>query len=88
MKGKLKDLLTLTGGEWLVSFTTRENPVSMFHRMKDHTVMIDIKKASNPRSNDANAFCWAMCSDIGKAMKLSKEEVYRNAIREAGKHAL
>ena len=88
MKGRLKDLLTLTGGEWLVSFTTRENPVSMFHRMKDHAVSIEIKKANNPRSNDANAFCWAMCTDIGKAMKLSKETVYRKAIREAGKHAM
>ena len=90
MKGKLKEMLTLTGGEWLISFTTRENPVSMFHRMKDKTVSIEIKKANNPRSNDANAFCWAMCTDIGNAMRppVPKETVYRQAIRDVGKHAI
>ena len=88
MTGKLKDIVRGIGGEWIVSFTTRENPVSMFYRLKDYEVSIEIRKTTKPRSLDANAFCWALCSDIGKAITppVPKDEVYRKAIREVGEY--
>ena len=50
MTGRLKDLYRLQGGEWLMSFTTREDPGQMFDDLKDQAVKIDIKKAStNPK---------------------------------------
>lgn len=86
MKGKLRDLMILPGGEWVVSFTTRENPGELFDRLKQKEVSIEIKKATRGRSLDANAMCWALCSDIGKAMTppLEKETVYRMAIKAVG----
>ena len=86
MNGRLKDLLRLSGGEWLVSFTTREDPRKLMDRLKDVDVTVDIKKYNPHRSKDANALCWALCSDIGKALRppVSKDEVYRMAIRAVG----
>lgn len=86
MKGKLRDLMMLPGGEWVVSFTTRENPGELFDRLKQKEVSIEIKKATRGRSLDANAMCWALCSDIGKAVTppLEKETVYRMAIKAVG----
>ena len=86
MTGKLREMLPLAGGEWLVSFTTRTNPGETFDKLKGKDVSVEIKKHSPGRSRDANAFCWAICSDIGKAMTppLSKEEVYRMAIKAVG----
>ena len=86
MKGKLRDMIPLAGGEWLVSFVTRTHPGETFDRLKDKEVSIEIKKASQGRSRDANAMCWALCSDIGKAMNppLAKEDVYRMAIKAVG----
>lgn len=86
MNGRLRDLMRLAGGEWVVSFTTRADPGRIFDQLRDHEISVEIKKASAGRSRDANAFCWAMCSDIGKAMKppLSKEDVYRMAIKAVG----
>lgn len=88
MVGKLKDLLRLSGGEWLMSFTTRADAGKVYERLKDQDVTIEIKKVTNPRSKDANAFCWALCTDIGKAITppVPKEEVYRRAIREVGEY--
>lgn len=88
MKGKLKDLLRLSGGEWLVSFTTRDNPGKMFDRLKDSEISVEIKKVTKHRSKTANDFCWAMCTDIGNALRppLPKEEVYRKAIRDVGEY--
>lgn len=90
MIGKLRDLMRLSGGEWLVSFTTGGNPEELFAKLKDSTVSVEIKKASKSRSRDANAFCWAMCNDIGNAMRpaIPKEMVYRQAIRDVGKSSM
>lgn len=79
-------MLPLSGGEWLVSFTTRNHPGELFDRLKGKEISVEIKKASPGRSRDANAMCWALCSDIGKAMKppLAKEDVYRMAIKAVG----
>lgn len=86
MKGKLRDFLPLAGGEWLIFFVTRTHPGELFDRLKGKEVSVEIKRFSPGRSKDANAFCWAMCSDIGKAMKppLPKEDVYRMAIKAVG----
>lgn len=88
MNGKLKDLLPLMGGEWVVSFTTRSNPGKLFDRLRGQDVSVEIKKATKPRSKTANDFCWAMCTDIGNAMTppVPKEEVYRDAIRDVGEY--
>ena len=86
MTGKLREMLPLAGGEWLVSFVTRTHPGELFDRLKDKEVNIEVKRYSPGRSKDANAFCWALCSDIGRALKppLSKEDVYRMAIKAVG----
>lgn len=87
MIGRLKgDLMRLAGGEWLVSFTTREDPRKLMDRLKDADVTIEIKKHDPHRSKDANAFCWALCADIGRALRppVPKEEVYQMAIRAVG----
>lgn len=86
MIGKLKDLLRLAGGEWVVSFTTRSDPGKLFDSLKDREVSVEITKASQPRSKSANDFLWAMCTDIGNALRppLPKEMVYRQVIRDVG----
>lgn len=84
MIGKLRELLWLQGGEWVISFTTRENPGQMFDDLKDQAVKIEIKKASKHRSLSANAFAWALLDQIAEKTNLPVSEVYRNAIREIG----
>ena len=88
MKGKFKDCLKLSSGEWLVSFTTREDPEELYNKLKDAEVSVEIKKSVKKRSKTANDFCWALCTDIGNAMHppLPKEMIYRQAIRDVGKY--
>ena len=84
MIGKLKDLLRLQGGEWLVSFTTREDPGTLFDDLKDEAVRIEIKKASKHRSLSANNFAWVLIDKIAEVTGKTATEVYQNAIREIG----
>lgn len=45
-----------------------------------------IVKAKKPRSLDANAYCWVLCTEISKAVGVTKEEVYRDAIKGVGEY--
>ena len=84
MIGKLKDLLRLSGGEWLVSFTTRDDPGQMFDDLKDVAVKVEVKKASKHRSLSANNYAWVLIDKIAEVTGKTVTEVYQNAIREIG----
>lgn len=84
--GKLKDMMRGRGGEWVVSFITNAQMAEEFDRLFGKECEISIKKFSKKRSLTANNFCWALCSDIGKAMNPpeAKEDIYRKAIKAVG----
>lgn len=86
MKGKLKDLTRNMDGTWNLTVAINGDCRAVWDKYRDKDVDVEIKKHREKRSLDANNFCWALCSDIGKALKppLSKEDVYRKAIREVG----
>ena len=84
MIGRLKDLLKLSGGEWLVSFTTREEVGNLFDDLKDVPVKVEIRKASRHRSLSANNYAWVLIDKIAEATGRTVTEVYQNAIREIG----
>ena len=86
MTGTLRDLTINRDGSQNVTVTVTDDFSSAFEHLKGSPVSVEIKKAHKARSKDANAFCWALCSEIGKAMipPLAKEEVYRDAIRAVG----
>jgi hypothetical protein len=86
MTGKLRDLTVNRDGTQNVTVTVTSDFSETFDALKDCTVSVEIKKAARGRSRDANAFCWALCSEIGKAMTppLDKADVYRQAIKAVG----
>ena len=88
MIGKLTECRRLFGGEWEITFSTKGDAGTVYEKLKDVDVNAEFKKYNPGRSKDANAFCWALCTDIGKALTppIPKEEVYRKAIRDVGEY--
>ena len=84
MIAKLTNLRRLFGGEWEVTFSTREDFSKAYDTLKEAPVNVDVKKASSKRSKDANALAWVLIDKIAEKMSLSKTDVYRSAIREIG----
>lgn len=86
MKARFRDLFQLRDGEWVISFTTPENPGKLFDKLREKLLNVEIKKAEKDKTLSQNAFMWALCSDIGKCLTppLSKEDVYRKAIKSVG----
>jgi hypothetical protein len=48
----------------------------------------ELKKSTQKRSLDANAYCWVLCSKIAAAVGISKEEVYQRAIQEGDQYLM
>lgn len=88
MLGKLRDLTVNRDGTQNVTVTITSDFTKQYDLLKDKYVTVEIKKASNSRSMDANRFLWALCTEIGQSFTppLDKVEVYRDAIRAAGVH--
>lgn len=88
MEGRLTGFSLNRDGTQNVTVTVASNFADQYDRLKDFPVSVEIRKATKKRSKDANAMCWAMCSDIGNALRppLPKEEVYRKAIRDVGEY--
>lgn len=87
MKGKLKDLTRNLDGTWNLAITLGGDCRAIWDKYREKDVDVEVKQYREKRSLDANAFCWALCSDIGKALRppIPKEEVYRKAIRDVGR---
>lgn len=84
MNGKLKDLSFSRTGESVLTITTRESCKALWDKLGGEEINFEIKRKTIPRSLNANAKCWAMCDQIAKALKITKEEVYRKCITEVG----
>lgn len=86
MLGKLKDMTLNRDGSQNVTVTVTSDFREEFDRLFGLDLDITIRKSSRRRSRDANSFCWALCKDIADRMNLTKEEIYRKAIREVGEY--
>ena len=47
----------------------------------------EIRPKRSLRSLEANALFWKLCQDVAQAVGLTKNEVYKNAIREVGTYS-
>lgn len=45
---------------------------------------VSIKEHREHRSNNANAFCWALCTKIADVLRTSKEAVYLDMLKSYG----
>ncbi|MGN0787089.1 MAG: hypothetical protein ACI4OB_06825 [Christensenellales bacterium] len=86
----MKDLTFGRNGEQIISFIVpSDDCTAMFDELKEYDLDITVKKHRERRSRDANAYCWVLCEKLAQALssdrsKITKEDVYRQAIREVG----
>lgn len=54
---------------------------------KIERLTVTVDKLKKPRSLDANALCWELCTRIAEALGESKEAVYKIAVAEGNEYA-
>lgn len=79
------------GGLYLC-FPLDRNGIQAARRVVQATKDIDrltltVDKRKKPRSLDANALLWNICTEIGAALGETKEAVYKRAVQEGNEYA-
>lgn len=84
MKGRLIDLAVGLDGRQRVTISIVGDFREQFDALKDSDINVEIKKYHKKRSLDANAYAWVLIDKLAEALKLTKEEVYREAVLNIG----
>lgn len=88
LTGKIANVSVSYGtGKLLVTFefNERNSAMEMVDKLKGQEKLnIKVGKFKQKRSLDANAYCWTLIGKIAEKTNVSKEEVYREAIRGIG----
>lgn len=73
--------------KWLLTFEINEKPTEEINFIKDcEKLILVIKKFRKKRSLDANAYCWALITEIANHpdVRSSKEEIYEEMLQKYG----
>ena len=84
MQGRLIDLVFGINGKQRLTLELDADYRAEFDELHEKDVDITIKKHRNRRSLDSNAYAWVLIDQIATKRRMSKLEVYRNAIRDIG----
>lgn len=89
MKGKITGLTFNADGTQNITVTTATDLRAVYDELKDKEVEFGLNIYSPKRSRNANAYCWELCEKIAEVMSrdgtvFTKEEVYRQSIKEVG----
>ena len=83
-RGKLNELSFDREGRNRLTLTAFSDCRNEFDELFDKEVDVTIKPARKKRSLQANAYCWALIDMISEITGISKEEIYRENIRDIG----
>lgn len=67
----------------LLVLNERESLFSL-EELKENKLSVEIKKYRNKRSLDANAYMWVLISKLEEKLNVSKDIIYKDAIRNIG----
>lgn len=81
---RLLDLSVGLNGRQRLTIELDSDFRSEFDELHDTEVDVKVTKHRVKRSLDANAYAWVLVDKIAQKRRMSKAEVYRNAIREIG----
>ena len=88
LTGKIKDMSVDFGSNRMVLnllLNEKQAAITAFDELHDYEKLtIKLTKHREKRSLDSNAYAWTLIDKLAAKLNLSKEEVYRNYIKEIG----
>jgi len=83
-RGKLNELSFDREGNNRITLTAFSDCRNEFDELYGKDVDVTIKQARKKRSLQANSYCWMLIDRISEFSGISKEEIYRENIRDIG----
>ena len=80
-------------GMWIMAKGRPADIEAVVNEAQSPLYTLEIKPKSNRRSRNANSYLWELCSQMSEALSrngafVTKEDIYRQHIRDAGKSEL
>ena len=84
-KAKKPDFKFLVNGKIEITFTCDKSILRQFESLKDDIdLTVQVKEYRQKRSLSQNAYMWVLLDEIAKAVNRSKEDVYRELVKDYG----
>lgn len=71
-------------GSQFLTLRLKDDGRAIYDAYKDKSLLVALKAYHRKRSNNANALCWKLCTEIADVLKSSKEEVYLDMLKSYG----
>ena len=84
MKGHIVDYLFVRNGKGRLTVDLEDDFRQQYDKLHESDIEISIKKYSEPRTLRANAYLWALITQIGNATRTDKEFVYLDMLKHYG----
>ena len=84
IKARIVDFSLSLDRKQRVTFELEGDFRGQYDKLKTDAVEISVRKWSQKRSLDANAYLWALITKIANAIRESKEDVYFDALKAYG----
>lgn len=84
MKGRLVDFAITLNRKYRVTIEFDSNIIPELEKLKDKEVRVELKKWTDRRSLDANAYCWVLLDRLAAVLQKPKGEIYKQYIRDVG----
>ena len=84
MKGRRVDLAIGMDGKQRITISVEGDLRGTFDELHESDISVEIKKFRKKRSLDANAYAWVLIDKLAPVLRMSKEEIYRETIRNIG----
>lgn len=80
-----KCMMDMDGSAWLMIKADRKEAMQFCNGKKEgKTYVADLKEFRKKRSNDANAFAWALLGELSAVLRIPPQEIYREYIPYVG----
>lgn len=84
-RAKKPEFKFLMNGEVEISFTTEKSILRQLEGLKDDKELtVQVKEYRQKRSLSQNAYMWVLLDEIGKTLNRSKEDIYRELVKDYG----
>lgn len=84
-KAKKPDIKFLVNGKVEISFITEKSIIKQFEGLNEEIdLTVQVKEFRQKRSLSQNAYMWVLLDEIGKVINRSKEDVYKELVKDYG----
>lgn len=84
LKATLKALTFDLQGKQTVSMELFGDGRALYETYKDKVLHVTVTEYREKRSKNANAFCWALCTEIANILRTDKDSVYLDMLKAYG----